>query len=201
MPARVDTGELLQHGHHVPGHAPPAHPDRQAEEAVLVDHVQEFEPSAIGGSVELDIHGPFLVGMLGPVISHRAIRQPCTLPLPRRGPLQTLFPPEPLHPLVIHAPALPPEQPVCHTAAPTDLLSRNLPQAMPELGLFDLDALEAVAVRAAVLVHHLAGQVFRGPVRLLQDHDCPGAALRSQTFPSTGSLSIASSSSASTRSC
>jgi len=67
---------------------------------------------------------------------------------------------------------------VGHPAAPTDVLSRNLPQAMPELGLLQVDDLAAMAVRAAVLAHHPAGQAFRGPVTLLQDHDGPAAAFR-----------------------
>jgi hypothetical protein len=37
---------------------------------VLVDHVQELEPAAVGRGVELEVHGPHLVGMLSPVASH-----------------------------------------------------------------------------------------------------------------------------------
>ena len=44
--------------------------DRQAETAVLVDHVQELEPAAVGRGIELEIHGPHLVGMVSPVTSH-----------------------------------------------------------------------------------------------------------------------------------
>lgn len=33
--------------------------------AVLVDHVQENEPAAIGGGDELEVYGPHLVRMLG----------------------------------------------------------------------------------------------------------------------------------------
>jgi hypothetical protein len=108
--------------------APPAHPDRQAEVAVLVDHVQELEPPAISGGDELEDHGPHLVGMLGPVTPHRPVGGgPCPFSLPGSRPLQAFLPLEPLHPLVIHGPALPPEQPLGHPAAPTDVLSSNLP--------------------------------------------------------------------------
>ena len=48
---RVEAGELLQHRHHIFGLAAPAHPDRQAQAAVLVDHVQKFESAAVGGGV------------------------------------------------------------------------------------------------------------------------------------------------------
>jgi hypothetical protein len=37
---------------------------------VLVDHVEELEPPTIGSGVELEIHGPHLVGMLGLVTPH-----------------------------------------------------------------------------------------------------------------------------------
>jgi hypothetical protein len=57
----VEAGELLQHGHHVLGFAASAHPDGQAEAAVLVDHVQELDSAAISGGVELEVHGPHLV--------------------------------------------------------------------------------------------------------------------------------------------
>jgi len=134
-----------------------SHPDRQAEAAVLVDHVEELEPAAISGGVELEVHGPHLVGMLGPATPHRAVRRPCPLALPRSGPLQTLLPPDPLHPLVIHGPALPPQQAVGHPAVPTDVVRGDLAETLPELGLLDRDDLAAVALRAAVLAHHPAG--------------------------------------------
>ena len=35
----VETRELLQHRHHILGFAAPPDPDRQAEAAVLVDHL------------------------------------------------------------------------------------------------------------------------------------------------------------------
>jgi hypothetical protein len=43
---------------------------RQAEAAVLVDHIQELESAAISCGVELEVHGPHLVGMLGTVTPH-----------------------------------------------------------------------------------------------------------------------------------
>ena len=36
---------------------------------VLDDHVQEFESEADGWGIEVEIHGPHLVGMLIPVTS------------------------------------------------------------------------------------------------------------------------------------
>jgi hypothetical protein len=64
---RVEAAEILQHCHHILGLASPAHAGCQAEAAVLVDHVQELESAAIRRGVELEVHGPDLVGMLGSV--------------------------------------------------------------------------------------------------------------------------------------
>jgi hypothetical protein len=109
--------------------------------------------------------------MLRPVAPHRAVCWPCPLAFPWSGPLQAFLPPEPLHPLVVHRPALPPQQAVGHSPAPADVLSRDLTQAMPELGLLDRDDLSAMALGAAVRAHH----------------DGPAATLRAQKFPSTRS--------------
>ncbi len=62
----VEAGELFQHRHHVFGLAATAHPDGQAEAAVLVDHVQELESAAVSRGIELKNHGPHLVGILSP---------------------------------------------------------------------------------------------------------------------------------------
>lgn len=66
----IEAGELLKHRHHILALAAPPDPDGQAEAAVLVDHVEELEPAAIGGGVELEIHGPDLVGVFGLVTTH-----------------------------------------------------------------------------------------------------------------------------------
>ena len=66
----VEAGELLQHRHNILGLAAPADTDRQAETTVLVNHVQELEPAAVSGGVELEIHGPDLVGVFGLVTTH-----------------------------------------------------------------------------------------------------------------------------------
>jgi hypothetical protein len=155
---RVDAGELLQHRHHILGLAAPAHPDRQAETAVLVDHIQELESAAISGGVELEIHGPHLVGMLSPVTPDRAVRGPCPLSLQGSGPLQTLLAPESLHPLVIHGPALSPQQAVGHAPPPADVLRCDLAEPMAELCLLQVNDPAGMALGAAVLPHNPACQ-------------------------------------------
>ena len=52
---RIEAGELLQNRHHVLGLAPPAHPYGQAKATVLV---------------ELEVHGPDLVRVLGLMAPH-----------------------------------------------------------------------------------------------------------------------------------
>ena len=131
---RVEAGEPLQHRYHVLGLAAPAQPDRQAEAAVLVDHVQEPESAAIGGDVELEIHRPPLVGRLGPVTPHRTVCRPGPLSLSGGRSLQILLPPDSLLPLVVHRPAPAPKQAVGHPAAPADVLSGDLPRSVELLG-------------------------------------------------------------------
>ena len=97
--------------------------------------------------------------------------------------LQCLLPPEPMHPLVVHRPALEPQHAVRHPPTPADELSCNLSESLTQLGLLDLDNLADLPLGAAVLAHHLAGKQ-----------------LRAQKFRSTSSLSIPFSNSASARS-
>ena len=85
--------------------------------------------------------------------------------------LQALLPPETVPPLVVHGPALPPQQAVGYEQA-SDVhrtarcaLQRNLslPQTLPELGLLDVDGFATVALGAPVLAHHLADEAFQKP--------------------------------------
>jgi len=84
----VEAGELLQHHHDVCGLAAPAHPDGQAETAVLVEQVEGLEPPAIAGGVELEDHRQDLVRVLNMVTSHRAVSRACPVLLAGGGPLQ-----------------------------------------------------------------------------------------------------------------
>ena len=71
---------------------------------------------------------------------------------------------------------------------------------MTQFYLLDRDDLGRMALGAAMLTHHTAGQPLRCPVTLLQDRDGPAPAFRAQKFPSARSLSIAFSNSASAKS-
>ena len=83
--------------------------------------------------------------------------------------------------------SLPPPLPAGYSAAPADVIRRDLPQPMPELGHLQVDDLAAKALGSAVLAHNPAGQTLGDPVALLQDHDGPAAALQAQTFRSARS--------------
>ena len=76
-------------------------------------------------------------------------------------PLKALHPADPLHPLVIHAPALAPQHAVGHPPAPADVLGNDLTQPLPELGLLEPKGPAAMALGAAVLAHNPAGEPLR----------------------------------------
>jgi hypothetical protein len=154
------------------GLAAPAHPDGQTETAVLVDHVQELEPAGVSRGIEPEVHGPHLMGMFSSVTPHGTVRRSGSLALPGSGPLKPLLPPEPLHPLVVHSPAFPPEQAVGHPTPPADVLSGDLAETVSELGLLQIDDLPRMALSAAGLAHHTAdlplgcpGNASAGPQR------------------------------------
>jgi hypothetical protein len=80
---------------------------------------------------------------------------------------QPFLPPKPLHPLLVHQPALTPQQAVVHAPAPANLLSHDLPEASAQLGLLDIDDLANMTLGAAALADHAANLALRCPVTLL----------------------------------
>jgi hypothetical protein len=77
------------------------------------------------------------------------------------------------------------------------MLSGDLEETTPELGLLQIDNLAAMALGAAVLTHHTAGEPLGNPEQGAQGLNGPAAPLRAQKFRLASSLSIAFSSSAS----
>ena len=167
---------------------------------MLIDHVQELQPPALSRGVELEVHGPDLMRVFRLVAPHGSIGGPGPLLLSGSGPLQALLPPEPMHPLVVHRPALAPHHAVRHPPTPADVLGCDLPEPSPHLGLLDIVNLADVPLRAAVLAHHPEGEPLRYPEQGAQGLNSPAASFRAQKFPSANSLSIAFSNSASARS-
>ncbi len=76
---------------------------------MLVDHVEKLEPAAIGGGVELEVHGPDLVRVLGLPTPHRAVGRTSPLLLAGSRTLQNLLAPERMQPLVVYQPTLAPQ--------------------------------------------------------------------------------------------
>ncbi len=97
--------------------------------------------------------------------------------------MQALLPPERVHPFVVHAPALSPQQALSHPPAPADVLSCDLAKTMTQLSLLDLDDPCWMALGAAILTHHTADLPLRYPVTLLQNRDGPTPAFQAQKFP------------------
>jgi hypothetical protein len=87
--------------HHLLCFAAPAHPDGLADTDVFVAHLQELESADIGRGVELEVHAPHLVRVLGLVTPHRAVSHACHLVLSRGGPLQALLALDAVHPFVV----------------------------------------------------------------------------------------------------
>ena len=118
-------------------------------------------PAAFSGGVELEIHGPDLMGLFGLVTTHRAIRRSGPLLPSRCRALQFFLAPEALQLLLLHQLPFPLEQAKRHTPSPTDVFSCNLPESPPELGLLNVDNLGGMSLSAAVLTHHPACEPFR----------------------------------------
>jgi len=72
--------------------------------------------------------------------------------------MQAHFPPGPVHPFVVHQTALPPQQAGSDPPAPANMLSRDLSEPTPQLGLLNVKDPAAMALGAAVLAHNRAGE-------------------------------------------
>ena len=71
------------------------------------------------------------------------------------------------------------------------MLSCDLPEAPPELGLLNVDNLGGMSLSAAVLTYHPAGEPLRYPEHGGQVLNSPAAAFRTQKFPSSNFYGIA----------
>ena len=70
--------------------------------------------------------------------------------------MEPLLAPEAVHTLVVYQPAFPPEQAIRHPPTPADVLSCELTEAPPQLGLLNVDNLDGMSLSAAVLTHHFS---------------------------------------------
>ncbi len=125
------------------------------------------------------------------------------------GALQPLLPPDPLHPFVIDAPTLKPEPPVHKPPASAHVTPGQLTDAAAQLLLLKCGDHYRPALRIAALAGQPAVTALGHAESILQNADgsvapqgalCSATSLRAQKLPSTDSLSIALSNSASARS-
>jgi hypothetical protein len=150
---------------------------------VLVEHIEELEPLPIGRGVELEVHGPDLVKVLGLVTPHRAISQACPLLLAGGGPLRARLATEVVDPIVVHRSAFSPQQAVGNPPTQADVISGDIAEPVPCLGLLSGDNNGRMALASEMLAHQAANPLLGCPVKLLQVRDGPPATLRAKKFP------------------
>ncbi len=154
-----------------------AHPHGQSLPGVLVDDVQQLQPPAIGGLVELEVQGPHLVRALRP---QQLAATGWAGPLaPARGrPAQALLPPQALRALAVDGPALPAKDGVGGLPAPAGVRPGDGSQSPSELVLLGRAGTAHQALGGAVLAGHPTGTALGDPEALRQDHHGPTTALR-----------------------
>lgn len=107
----VTNEQLAQRVKDIPGGELALDPDGEALACVLVDHAQHTEHSSIVGAVLYEVIGPDMAFVRRPQPHARAVIQPETAAfwLFHRY-FQPLSPPDAVNPLLVHIPAVVPEQ-------------------------------------------------------------------------------------------
>jgi len=77
--------------------------------------------------------------------------------------MESILQPRPVHPSVVHQPAVTAQRAVSHLPSPAYVLSSDLPESTPKLALLDLDDLAAMPLGTAVLEHHPVSKLLRNP--------------------------------------
>ena len=94
--------------------------------------------------------------------------------------------PDPLHPLVIDAPALDSQAPANQSPTPADVAPGQLPNPLPELVFLNVCHRHWPSLGGAVLADQTAGTALGNPKSILQKHDSsvapPGALCSAPTF-------------------
>jgi len=160
-------------------------------------HVKEFQGPAIHCLIELEVDRPDVVWIVGPQQLPGAVCWAAALAPARKGPLEPLLSPDPLHPLVIDAPVLKPQPAVDQPPPPPHMAAGQFTDAPAKLLLLNVHHRLGPALGVAVLAGQAASTALGNPESILQNHHGSAAAFRAQKFPSASSLSIALSSSAS----
>ena len=126
--------QIGQHLEHVVGSDLASHHDRQALPRVLVQHCQQLQRTPVVRPRGHEVVRPDVAPIQRPQPDARSVvePQPTSLRLPLRD-LQPLLPPDPLHPLVVHPPALDAELRL-HPRPPVRLAAQlvNLPHPLTQ---------------------------------------------------------------------
>ena len=153
----------------------------------------------VGGGVVMQVHRSNLMRVFGLASLHGAVGVTSSLLLSGSGPMETLLPPEAMHPLLVHPPALAPQHTILHQPPPADVVGCDFIKPTPKLGLLDIENFDVMPLGTATLVHHLAGKSLRNPEHGSQGFSSPAAPFRAQKFTFVRSVSIAFSSTASAK--
>jgi len=92
--------------------------------------------------------------------------------------LEAFLTPDPLHSLVIDAPAIKPQPPVNQAPAPAHMAPGQLPDPPAQFLLLDVCQRHRAPLGIAVLTCQPAGTTLRNPESILQNHHGPATTLR-----------------------
>ena len=179
----VTNEQLAQRVKDIPGGELALDPDGEALACVLVDHAQHTEHPSIVGAVLHEVIGPDMAFVRWPQPHARAVIQPETAAfwLFHRY-FQPLSPPDAVNPLLVHMPAVVPEQgrdpPVTVPAKPLGKASDRHCH-----GVFIVAPDVRLALGRTMLADHAARPALSHAK--LYDHviDCIALAGRAQNFP------------------
>lgn len=106
---RIPPEQLINGVDHIDRLGAPDDTDNQTKSTVFIHNIQDLESTAVHRLVELEVNRPHVVRVLGFQQLPRTVGMAGPLAPARQRPLEPILPPDPLHPLVIDAPAAEPQ--------------------------------------------------------------------------------------------
>ncbi len=175
--------QIVQHLEHVVRADLASHHDRQALPRVLVQHCQQLQRTPVVRPRGHEVVRPDVAPIQRPQPDARSVvePQPTSLRLPLRD-LQPLLPPDPLHPLVLHPPALDAERVRDASLAVAAESTRESHDITSERPLVTRHS-PRPALGRAWLPEHPARSPLRRPELLTYTHHTTSSALGAQKFP------------------
>lgn len=149
---------------------------------MLVDHVQQVQPPAVSGLIELEVERPHVVGAGGDQALGLVEPEAAALAALGRA-AQAFVPPQAPGALAVDDPALPAQDGMRRLPAPAGMRSGDGLQSPTELVLLARARPAYEALGGAVLAGHHTGPALGHPEALRQSHHGPTAAIRGQKFP------------------